>query len=273
MIRVKKPSSYNKADRKRIASFYRGWEYDLNGIDLRFRGIKVMGLVRTIRGGKLKWKVSWAFLHRTVNKRRILNKNVGNAIRAYLSKGRFPLRVFMSSVEFFDPRRLEKRILGVPRILNSGIVSFENDENIGVSIKTALAVSDVLKDYEYVFVFTGNKSIHVWVLNFNWEEWAPKKYLVRNFYNAKIREVGEFLARKKFYDWVVDATGITNLDKSTATDTRRVIPVIGTLNALTWKRVVKIDRKELELGDPDYILRRATVALPQIGDGLPSWVG
>ena len=131
----------------------------------------------------------------------------------------------------------------------------------------------MLKDYEHIFVFTGNKSIHVWVLDFNWEEWVPKKYLVKNFYKAKIREVGEFLARKRFYEWVVDSTGITNLDKSTATDTRRVIPVLGTLNALTWRKVVRIDRKELELEDPDYILRGATVVLPQLGDGLPGRVG
>ncbi len=267
-----KHPSYNSKDRNAIRNYYSNWNYDCQDIDLRFRGIKIMGLVRTIKKRKTKWHISWSWLQKTINKRRVNNNNIAIHLRQYINTRRFPLRVFMTSVEFFDPRALGKRRLGYPRILRSGIVSFEEDSSLQSSIHTALILSDVLKNMQHKFVFTGNKSIHVWVLDFKWEEWVPKKYLVRNYYKAHLREVSEYLARKNFFEWVAETSGVKNLDRSTTTDTRRVIPVLDTLNALTWRKVIELNRKELELDDPNYIQGVANVR-SLIGDGLPRRAG
>ncbi len=263
----------NQQDRKFISSFYSGWEYG-GSVDLKFRAIKIWGLVKRIHKGKIKRKQSWASLQRTLHWRTIGNKKLGKAIRAYLKLDRYPIRCFMSSAEFLEPRAFSKRVLGHPRMISSGIVPFEEDTSLESSIETARLLRDVLKkDFEFLFVYTGNKSIHTWILDFDWEKWVPKKWLSRNQHKASLREVGEHLARKELFKWVNEQIGNRTLDKDTTIDTRRIIPIVGTLNAQTQRMVVILDRKTIEQLAPIEIMEMAEHAVSKIGGGLSIWTG
>ena len=254
-----------RQDRKLISSFYSTWEYN-GAIDLRFRAIKVWGLVRRIHKGRLKRRQSWANLQRTLHWRTIGNEKLGKAIRAYLKLNRHPIRCFMSSAEFLEPRTFSKRMLGYPRMISSGIVPFEEDTSLESSIETARMLKDILKkDFDFLLVYTGNKSIHVWLLNFNWEEWVPKKWLIRNQHRAPLREVGEYLARKALFEWVKDQADGRSLDKDTTVDTRRIVPIIGTLNAQTNRAVITLNQKIIEQLTPMRIMEMAEHAVSDRG--------
>ncbi len=248
-------------NRKLITSFYENWEYS-GAVDLKFRAIKIWGLVRRVHKGRLKRKQSWANLQRTLHWRTIDNQKLGKAIRAYLRLERHPIRCFMSSARFLEPRAFSKRILGYPRMISSGIVPFEEDTSLESSIETAKILRDILKnDFDFLLVYTGNKSIHAWILNFNWEEWVPKRWLIKNQYKAHLREVGEYLARKTLFAWVRDQAKGRSLDKDTTIDTRRIVPIIGTLNAQTNRVVITLDQKIIEQLTPIEIMEMAERAV------------
>ncbi len=183
-------------------------------------------------------KYLWRSLHNLFNKRTFTQEKLKNLIPIGISKGFFPIRIFYSSTQWLNPREVGKEKDFSSFMINSGIAVLESDLNLEESIIHALQIDDVLEE-KLRFVFTGNKSIHVWLTDFNAEKWLDKTYDILEF------SIFELEARRNLFGYVKDATGIP-LDSQTTIDIYRLIPIVGSLNAFTSSKVLELTRKDLE---------------------------
>ncbi|MCY3412582.1 MAG: hypothetical protein INQ03_13165 [Candidatus Heimdallarchaeota archaeon] len=224
--------SLTENDLHRISEFYETFEIG-DEVDLKHRYIKLFAVSSSNREGL------WLRLDKYCNKRRINNKDLGKLIRAIIEKGVYPIRLFHSVSEWLDPRAV---IHGnkQARMLRSGMMVYENDESLNESLLTAQELNSKLSGEKY-FVYSGNKSIHVWWLSFN-----PLDYIdidIEDFW--KRREYYDRVARFKAYESMKKQTSFS-LDKRVSIDSRRIVPIIGSLNAITGRTVQRITKLEID---------------------------
>lgn len=225
-----------------IQQFYESWQGQ-QLIDLNFRFIKI--LARHLK----ETEPRWYFFHQLVNKRRISNEMLPELLRSIIDEGIYPLRIFASCTEWLAPNEVWRK--ETPRIIRSGFVPFENDDNLHASINTACELVSVVKDP--VLIYTGNKSIHVWV-PISISQLSDKELAF-----ADQRELAELNYRYQFFEQIKSQISY-NLDKRVSTDTRRVVPIPGSLNAFTGRKVINIKpSKVCELND-QMIKENASIA-------------
>ncbi len=234
----------NESQREILARYYESWIPN-STIDLKFRFVKILCL--DVKNHKLKWLL----LHKYINKRRMNYSILSESLVNLIDKELFPIRVFHSVAEWLSPNELDHASTS-NWLINSGIFPIENDDALDISIETAKLVYTKLNGTKHL-VFSGNKSIHVWWMNFNWQEYVEvhedevySKSSNREKYDRKARRISFHKLQSK----------ITNtLDYRSAVDTRRVVPIINTINAFTGRIVTKLNYDELiKLSDKDILI-------------------
>lgn len=221
-----------------IIKYYRGWKSQ-QIIDIKYRFIKIFARNINSRSS------DWYLLHQLVNKRRIDNNLLPKLINAIIDQGIIPLRVFHSTTEWLAPDEVWENRHHHPRIIRSGFVPFENDDDLATSLKTAIEVSNLLPNC--YFVFSGNKSIHSWYpVDFS------ESLKDVDIADAKQRETTERNLRYELFHRIQKQTSYT-LDNRISADPRRVVPVIGTLNALTGRSVFLLPNDLETLSEEDII--------------------
>ena len=242
------PSDHNI---KALRNYYSNLKVDLT-INLKFRYIKVY----TYDLKNLEF--NWLSLGRFFNKRRILNSQLPSYLLSLIEKKLIPLRVFQSATTWLSPAEVFIKNQG-SRLLESGIFPFESDENLEKSILAARQLSQILTGYN--IIYSGNKSIHIWWHNLNFED---KTTLTQEqIYSHKfMREQEERRLRKIVFADLQSQIDYP-LDRRNAVDTRRVVPVIGSVNGLTGRVVTKISKEMLFKTTPTELRQRCR---------LPDWV-
>ncbi len=221
-----------------LRQYYINWEGDKT-IDLKFRFIKVFGIDRSQNTTR------WILLHWFVNRRRISNENLPKLILKLFDMNFIPIRLFQSVGEWLAPNRHYNL-----HMIRSGILPLENDDSLLSSIECARQLLDFLPGLCY-YVYSGNKSIHVWWLKFNFEDYFPEEWR-KSIWSQQNREKLDRFARKKAFDSIQDKLSF-ELDKRNAIDTRRVVPIIGTVNAFTGRKVELLNREQLMKMDTDSL--------------------
>jgi len=225
----------NKKQKQLLVDYYTNWKYD-SSVDLRYRFVKVLGY------GIDEKKVRWLFMNRYCNKRRMNYDYLKLGIISLLEKNFIPLRVFHSASEWIAPNEVYRNPYSL-WIRSSGFIPLENDDSLDISIKTALLVASKLEGQKY-FVYSGNKSIHVWWSEFNFMDFLelPESNL---YSSARVREKMERRARKILYERLQQQIPYS-LDYRSATDPRRIVPIIGTINCYTGRKVTSLIRHQLK---------------------------
>jgi len=242
-----KSEQMNQAYLDEIAAYYENWNgQDL--VDLNFRFIKI--LTRTADDPKPKWY----FFHDLVNKRRITNSQFPELVRRIIDNGIYPLRMFMSSTEWLAPNEVWRS--DTARIIRSGFIPYENDDDLPTSIQAACALGKHVQDA--YFIYTGNKSIHIWV------KFAVKGIDDKDMAFADRREKAELDQRYKEFYRLKEKIPF-KLDKRVSTDTRRVVPIPYSLNSLTGRKVIEINGKEIcSISSNEVIHRSNHIKLDEI---------
>ncbi len=224
----------NKNQQKLLVEYYNNWEYN-SEIDLRFRFVKIL-----VQRADEK-EASWLFMNRYCNKRRMRYDTLKAGIIALLDENLIPIRIFHSACEWIAPNEIHRNPESM-WIKNSGFIPLENDDSLTISILSALSVAEKLKHKKY-FVYSGNKSIHVWWPGFNFEDYLnlPESQL---FGSAHRREKMERRARKILYESLQNQISY-NLDYRNATDPRRIVPIINTINCFTGRIVTSLTNEQL----------------------------
>jgi hypothetical protein len=186
-------------------------------------------------------KFKWLYLNRIVNKRRLNYNHLKNGLRKLLNSNIIPIRVFHSVSEWLAPHDIDKNPHSM-WIKNSGFIPFENDESLEISILTAKLLKDRL-DGEKYFVYSGNKSIHVWWDKFNFEDFVELNEL-EYYSSARKREKSERKARIKAHN-IFQSQIPHTLDYRSSTDPRRIVPIINSLNCFTGRITKQLSAKEL----------------------------
>ncbi|MHA2250594.1 MAG: hypothetical protein ACXAD7_09530 [Candidatus Kariarchaeaceae archaeon] len=227
-----------------LKQYYNDWQGDFT-VNLKFRYVKVFGLdVQTKQ-------TRWIILHRFVNKRRITNEKLPIFVRVLFQKSFIPIRLFQSVCEWLAPNEIYPIQTSKPHMLTSGIYPLENDDSLISSIECARKVNDHLTTKRHL-VFSGNKSIHVWWLGFNYEDFIPEEWK-KNVWKGTNRENLEQWARKRVFKKIQQHIPY-KLDRRNAVDTRRVVPIISTINGFTGRKVVELNQQEiLKLSHTDII--------------------
>lgn len=218
-----------------IKEFYTDWIAD-DTLQLQHRYIKLFGFDTNLK------KAGWYRLDKFANKRRIQNDNLGNEIIKMIEKGIYPIRIFQSVAEWLDPRSVIHQNDKV-RMISSGILVLENDDTLADSIECAKLISSYLEGNK-TFVYSGNQSIHVW-----YHDFYPESHL-----NISERE---FILKREYYDRVarynlyeyIQKQLQYKIDKRVTIDSRRVVPCINSLNALTGRIVTKVDLNTVNAND------------------------
>lgn len=177
---------------------------------------------------------------------------LSKSLISLIDEGLIPIRVFHSVAEWLSPNELNHSSTS-NWLVNSGIVPFENDDALDVSIETAKLVYTKLNGTKHL-VFSGNKSIHVWWMDFNWQEYlnvseeeAYSKSSKREKFDRKARIIHYHKLQSKIPN---------SLDYRSAVDTRRVVPIINTINGFTGRLVTKLNYEELnKFNDKDILTR------------------
>lgn len=237
-------SSLNNKQKSIIKIYYQNWEAD-DTINLKHRFIKIFGF------NTHKNQPQWIRLDRYRNKRVISNFMLGALIRSIIEEGFLPIRIFHSVAQWLDPRSV---IHGnrKTRLIKSGYLIFENDDDLETSLKCARELDKILPGEKY-YVYSGNISIHTW-----WRDFHSKSYLVDV-------EEDEFWLNREYYDRVARYNAFKKiqrkikftLDDRVTIDSRRVIPMLNTLNAITNRRVILV--KNLNVGTEE-IMRNAEIS-------------
>ncbi len=223
-----------------IKQYYNRWEAD-NTINLKHRFIKLFVLNKTAS------KTMWIRLDKYFNKRRIQNRDVGNLIRKLIEENIYPVRIFQSVSEWLDPRAVIQGNKNT-RLINSGLLVFENDDSLEESILCAKELDTVLKGNK-TFVFSGNISIHVWYHDFvaeNYIKVNEEEFIIKREYYDRVARYNAFVEFKEKINY--------DIDKRVIIDSRRVVPMINTINALTGRIVTKLESLDISTD----ILRKNT---------------
>ncbi len=196
---------------------------------LKFRYIKFYGY------DSIKKTYMWFYLHRVLNRRSFLQGSLKKSLIQVISKGIVPIRLFFSAAEWSYPYLIRGLKSRRTRYLSPGIVPIESDVSLEVSHEVARVLAGALHG-DKKFVFSGNKSIHVWLYNFD----SGSSWDI-----SSIETVEEDLEFRRYVFDVAQSLVPHELDRRTTEDTYRVLPVIGSLNGFTMGRVTEIPEEEL----------------------------
>lgn len=216
-----------------LEEYYQNWE-GMKQIDLNFRFVKIFGIDQSSSSGK------WINLLNFINKRRVQNHKLNRYILELFDKDFIPLRIFHSTTEWLAPNEVWIQENYHPRIIRSGFMPFENDDSLEVSIQTAREVDQLLENL--IFVFSGNKSIHSWYF-FEIEDYISN-FTTDNFAYGSDREELERKIRRKIFFKIQNQIS-HELDKRIAFDSRRIVPMIGTVNGITGRKVIELTKADL----------------------------
>lgn len=238
----------SKNQQKLLVEYYDNWEYN-PVIDLRFRFVKILGQRADDKEAR------WLFMNRYCNKRRMNYETLKSGIISLLEEEFIPIRIFHSACEWIAPNEIHRNPTSM-WIKNSGFIPLENDDSLATSILTALSVAEKLKHEKY-FVYSGNKSIHVWWPGFNFEDYIdlPESAL---FGSAHSREKMERRARRILYEKLQNQISYS-LDYRNATDPRRIVPIINTINCFTGRVVTSLTSDQLKDGSAQSIEKMAEI--------------
>lgn len=231
-----------KADLEIIKNYYNSWNYE-GQINLKFRAIKIFTINEKDRN------TIWINLHRSINKRRIYNHTLADAIRILIRKGIIPIRIFHSSTEWLAPNEIDSKNKH-PTLISSGFLPFECDTSIDESLENARILVNHLPNSS--ITFSGNKSFHIWWNDFDVSNYIKNKESDR-LWNKRFREKFELIARKKAFEEIKSQTPY-ELDYRISLDTRRVVPIIGTLNGFVKRKVISILSDDLKNYSTDKFL-------------------
>jgi hypothetical protein len=232
-----------------LYSYYRDiFEID-QSIQLKFRFLKIFGLDTENKS------VSWIRMDNYLNKRRIGNNNLKKNILELFDKGIVPIRIFHSASEWLSPDMVDYTKTFQERMIRSGFLILENDESLSISIKLANELNQILEG-EKLFIYTGNVSIHTWYTSFNitdyFLEQPSESELWRN------REKYDRIARIEALKRIQDKVSIP-IDDRPAIDSRRVVPIINTLNGFTGRRVTRIANESLSALNSDTLKQETLI--------------
>ncbi|MHA2090196.1 MAG: hypothetical protein ACW98K_04995 [Candidatus Kariarchaeaceae archaeon] len=227
-----------------LKNYYSTWSGNYT-VDLKFRLIKIFGVDLVQNSSR------WISLHRFVNKRRLDNQNLPSLLLKLIDQQFIPIRVFQSVSEWLAPNEVHHL-----RMIRSNIFPIENDDSLSKSIACAKEVAETLAG-EKLYVFSGNKSIHVWWINFEFEHFLTSP-LQESLGTTNQSEKFNRIARSKAFKDIQQK--ITHkLDRRISEDTRRVIPIIGTVNAFTGKTVLQMDYETLMNITPSELLLKSSL--------------
>ncbi len=213
-----------------LYGFYRDdFEID-QSVQLKFRFIKVFGLDIENQ------TVSWMRLDNYLNKRRIGNENLKRSILELIDRGIVPIRIFQSASEWLSPNLVNYTKTFQERMIRSGFLILENDESLDISIRLANELNRIL-DGDKLFIYTGNVSIHTWYTSFDIDSYLLEKPNESDLWGD--REKYDRIARFEALKRIQEKVSIT-IDNRPAIDSRRVVPIINTLNGFTGRRVSRI---------------------------------
>ncbi len=179
----------------------------------------------------------WRSLHNLFNKRTFNQKKLKTLIPEGIQKGFFPIRLFQSSTCWLNPRIMGKKTDFRQIMVGYGMAVLESDQNLDQSIQFAIQCRSLLPEEKLRFVYTGNKSIHVWLTSFQ-----PKKWVGRD---CNVDLECHLEARKSLFEKIQSRTEI-ELDPQTTVDIRRLVPIVGSLNGFTGRMVSEFNLEDLE---------------------------
>jgi len=215
-----------------LRSYYKNWVFE-DSIQLKFRYIKVFGHNLDIN------QPQWIVLHRKTNKRRIYNDTLVQNIQTLIDYDFVPYRIFQSVAEWLSPNEIEKQ--QAHYMLKTGIIVLENDDSFEKSVQTAIEISREWNE-DFRLIYSGNKSVHAWLSidENNYLEDMP----VNQVWAKGQREKIDKQIRKSIYENMQDKIS-HEIDKRSAVDTRRVVPIVGSLNAFTGRIVTEVSAQSL----------------------------
>ncbi len=233
----------NSNNYKILEEYYNDFIPDEN-ISLKFRFIKVFVLDLDNKQTK------WILLHKFVNRHRITIKNLKISILKLFDSNIIPIRIFYSVSQWLSPEKVSRN---KGRQISSGFMVFENDDSILQSIKTAQLLHSYLSGKK-INVFSGNKSIHTWWFGFNIRNYIDitdnKLWKNYEYYDKHARKVAANIIQNKLH---------ISIDVRAAVDSRRVVPIINTINGFTGKKVTLID----DVNNIDF---------QKLNNQLPGWI-
>ena len=228
-----------------IIKYYKAWNGNFE-INFKFRFLKAFTLnIETNT-------TQWIYLHRVINRRRIQNKDVPLIIRNLIDENVIPIRIFYSVSEWLAPNEIDKRKF--PWLLKSNILPIETDETLAISLDFVKYISSKIKGNRK-YVFSGNKSIHIWLMDFSFENYLEESEK-RMILSAQSREKYDRLARRRFTESLQKFSNI-EIDIRNAIDTKRVLPIIDSINGFTGNKVIELDATQLENLTTEKILMQA----------------
>lgn len=232
-----------------LKEYYFNWKGDFT-IDLKFRYVKIFGFDITSNNSR------WILLDRFVNKRRIPNHLLPKIIIQLFEKKFVPIRLFQSVCEWLSPNDVYQLKIKNPRMIKSGIFPLENDDSLENSINCAKQLDDKISNNKY-YVYSGNKSIHLWWMGFKFEEYLTKINSA-DIWKYSNREKMENRARKIAFTLIQNKVSF-ELDRRNAVDTRRVVPIIGTINGFTGRKVSLLNRGQLRKISPKSLMKETII--------------
>lgn len=225
-----------------LKNYYTAWSGNYT-VDIKFRMVKIFGVDLAQNSSR------WISLHRFANKRRLNNQNLPSLLLKLIDQQFIPIRVFQSVSEWLAPNEVHNL-----RMIRSNIFPLENDDSLSKSIACAKEIAETLAG-EKLYVFSGNKSIHVWWINFVFENFLTSTQQQRLSLTHQSEKFNRIARSKAFKD--IQQKISHKLDRRISEDTRRVIPIIGTVNAFTGKKVLQMDYKTL-MNISSFELQRKT---------------
>ncbi|RMG38043.1 MAG: hypothetical protein D6732_05585 [Methanobacteriota archaeon] len=221
--------SLGEEDFETIRKFYRKYFHPDPKMDFKFRSLK--GFFYDANRDTFYWRS----LHNLFNKRIFDHGKLQFLIPKGIEKGYYPIRLFQSSTRWLDPRSMGKKTDFRQIMIGNGMAVLESDTSLEESISVALKCNDLLQEEKKRFIFTGNKSIHIWVVEFDPKKWVGRDCILDLECHLK--------ARKVFFDSIQEKIAV-KLDPQTTIDIQRLVPIVGSLNGFTGRVVT-----ELSIGD------------------------
>ena len=233
-----------------INRYYRNdFEID-QSIQLKFRFIKVFGLDIENQ------KATWIRLDNYLNKRRIGNANLRKNILELIDRGIVPIRMFHSASEWLSPNLVNFTKTFKERMIGSGFLVLENDVSLDTSIQLANELNSILQG-DKLFVYTGNLSIHTWYTSFDIENYLSDLPDETELWGN--REKYDRIARFESLKRIQEKASVT-IDDRPAIDSRRVVPIINTLNGFTGRKVTKIASNSLSSINSETLMQETLIA-------------